>query len=634
MQRTPYTAGFSLIQISILLTVASLVIVAVLPSTQSKISLDATNTTKMNAIIAALRQYQAATCSLPCPADPTLPMGDNNWGRAAANSGTGSPGNCIGGTPAAAYADTTQHIAIGMVPVFTLGLSYDYALDGWRRDITYAVDTGATNNSAGSASITINNYGNIHNSVVALVSHGQDGFGAWLPLAGNSGTATRLNNGSTDTGQSANAQVTSDGHMTNLASFATFVNQQQTSTFDDHVVYSSTQWNINALPVATIVTLTPPANGSYSTGQVLTFTITSRSNITVTGTPRLALSALGTGKLGNGVAPYISYATYTSGSGTNSITFTYTVQSGDSAPTSGISLASGVDLNGGTATVSPCLPFTVPDLSGVLINPVTLYIADQAHNKIYSSPTSGTLTWTSVPAPSGPSPGINSLAIDGSGNLFAAGGTSTYIYKYNGGSWSTFTTSVSSPVAQAIDYNNGNVWVSNYGANNVKKFPSTGGSGTSYSDSFSAPQAIWVDASSNVWVSDGNNNCIKKYNGSSWTTYGSAGTTAGKFNSPVGVYVDAAGSYVWIADTGNNRIQKCTINFSSCTTFGGTATGTAAGQFNSPLTVRGDANGILWVDDSGNNRIQKYDGTTWTIVGSTPAGASIWDALPVPIGTR
>src|SRR5579875_64478 len=135
-------AGFNLIQISILLTVASLVMVAVLPSPQSTVKNNATSVVKMNAILTALRQYQAATGVLPCPADPTLAMGDNNWGRAAANPG--ATGNCIGGIPAAAYADTTSHIALGMVPVFALGLSADYALDGYGRDITYAVDTNAT----------------------------------------------------------------------------------------------------------------------------------------------------------------------------------------------------------------------------------------------------------------------------------------------------------------------------------------------------------------------------------------------------------------------------------------------------------------------------------------------------------
>src|SRR5579883_1975125 len=245
-------AGFNLIQISILLTVASLVMVAVLPSPQSTFKNNATSVVKMNAILTALRQYQAANATLPCPADPTLPVDSANYGLAAANAG--ATGNCIGGTPSAAYADTTNHIAIGMVPFRDLGLSYDYALDAWGRDITYAVDTNATaftsalcSSPSFAGAITVNDYGISHNTVAALVSHGQDGYGAWLPLAGSSGSAKRLDSGSTDTGQADNAQVAHGGGLTVNTTFTSFKNQNATSTFDDNVVYKG-QYNLNILP--------------------------------------------------------------------------------------------------------------------------------------------------------------------------------------------------------------------------------------------------------------------------------------------------------------------------------------------------------------------------------------------------
>jgi hypothetical protein len=250
-------AGFNLIQISILLTVASLVMVAVLPSPQSAVKNNATSVVKMNAILTALRQYQAATGVLPCPADPTQPIGSNTYGVASSNTGTTN--NCVTGTaPNAAYADSTNHIAIGMVPVASLGLSYDYALDGYGRDITYAVDTNATAFPSSfctapniwPGAITVNDNGNIHNTVAALVSHGQDGYGAWLPLQGTSGTASRFNTGSTDTSQADNAQVAHGGGLTanGAGQFQSFIIKPATSTFDDNVVYKSTQWNLNAMP--------------------------------------------------------------------------------------------------------------------------------------------------------------------------------------------------------------------------------------------------------------------------------------------------------------------------------------------------------------------------------------------------
>ncbi len=273
--------------------------VAVLPTPQAKIQHDAASVVKMNAILTALRQYQAANGVLPCPADPTLAMGDNNWGRAAANPGTGSPGNCTGGMPSAAYADATNHIALGMVPVFTLGLSADHALDGYGRDITYAVDTNATAFSFSSplcsaqalpGAITVIDNGNVHNTVVALVSHGQDGYGAWLPLAGSSGTASRFNSGSTDTSQADNAQVQHGGGLTanGAGQFQSFVNKIATSTFDDHVVYNSTQFNMNAIPQSFIsssaytTACTPPCTpvSGYSYCRQITIDYTKVGQVT------------------------------------------------------------------------------------------------------------------------------------------------------------------------------------------------------------------------------------------------------------------------------------------------------------------------------------------------------------------
>jgi hypothetical protein len=57
----------------------------------------------------------------------------------ASNSGPGNTKNCgHGGAINANYVDDTNNIAIGMVPVRALGLSNDYALDGYGHDITYA----------------------------------------------------------------------------------------------------------------------------------------------------------------------------------------------------------------------------------------------------------------------------------------------------------------------------------------------------------------------------------------------------------------------------------------------------------------------------------------------------------------
>jgi len=79
------------------------------------------------------------------------------------------------------------------------------------------------------------------------------------------------------------------------------------------------------------------------------------------GTPRIAINVGGTTR----------YATYTSGSGTTTLTFTYDMISGD-VDLDGVTLISPIDANGGTLRDSSGndanLNFTIPDTSGVIIN--------------------------------------------------------------------------------------------------------------------------------------------------------------------------------------------------------------------------------------------------------------------------
>ncbi len=89
-------------------------------------------------------------------------------------------------------------------------------------------------------------------------------------------------------------------------------------------------------PSATAMTV--PADGTYAAGQDLDFTTTFSESVTVTGTPRIALT-LDTG----GTA----YANYTSGSGTNTLTFQEVVSPGQQDLT-GIVTGTAIDLNGGT----------------------------------------------------------------------------------------------------------------------------------------------------------------------------------------------------------------------------------------------------------------------------------------------
>jgi hypothetical protein len=102
------------------------------------------------------------------------------------------------------------------------------------------------------------------------------------------------------------------------------------------------------------------------------FTVNLSENVIVTGTPRVALNVGGTTR----------YATYTSGSGTSSLIFTYTMTIGD-VDLDGVTLISPLELNGGTLKDlngnDASLTFTVPNTSNVRANYPSLgmdFVAD------------------------------------------------------------------------------------------------------------------------------------------------------------------------------------------------------------------------------------------------------------------
>jgi hypothetical protein len=109
--------------------------------------------------------------------------------------------------------------------------------------------------------------------------------------------------------------------------------------------------------------VTGPSNATYIPGQSLTFTAPFSETVTVTGTPRLALT----------VGSTTRYATYASGSNSRTLTFTYVVQTSSSdIDTDGIAVSTTLDLNGGAIAdlasnaLSP-ETFTAPTLTSVLV---------------------------------------------------------------------------------------------------------------------------------------------------------------------------------------------------------------------------------------------------------------------------
>ena len=164
---------------------------------------------------------------------------------------------------------------------------------------------------------------------------------------------------------------------------------------------------------------------------------------------------------------------------------------------------------------------------------------------------------------------------------------------------------------------------------------SSGGNGNGQMTSASA---VAVDASGNVWVADSGNNRIEEFSssgspalnfsGGTKNYFGTNGSGAGQFQLPKGIAVDASGN-LWISDSVAQTLQKCTPA-GSCTLYG-SGSGSGDGQFNTPQGVAVDSSGNVWMPDDYNSRVNEFtssgspannfSGGTKNYFGSSGSGA-------------
>ena len=146
-----------------------------------------------------------------------------------------------------------------------------------------------------------------------------------------------------------------------------------------------------------------------------------------------------------------------------------------------------------------------------------------------------------------------------------------------------------------------------------------------------------TDGSWNVYVADGDNYRIQKFDasGTFLTTWGGAGTGNGQFLLGLRVATDASGS-VYVTDviaplvSGPGRIQKFDANGTFLTAWGGPGSGN--GQFAGPRGVAAGGSGNVYVADL--HRIQRFDtsGTFLSTWGSQGSGNGQFD-LPTGVAT-
>jgi tripartite motif-containing protein 71 len=142
------------------------------------------------------------------------------------------------------------------------------------------------------------------------------------------------------------------------------------------------------------------------------------------------------------------------------------------------------------------------------------------------------------------------------------------------------------------------------------------------------PAGIAIDGSGDVFVvNEGNMTthgafCVQMFtaHGEFLARWGSDGYGPGQFDHPAGVAVDAEGNF-FVADTGNNRIQK----FSSDGVFLKQWGSIGDGLLRLPSGVALDRDGNLIVADTANKRVQKFSATgafirKWGTTRAEPSG--------------
>ncbi len=292
-----------------------------------------------------------------------------------------------------------------------------------------------------------------------------------------------------------------------------------------------------------------------------------------------------------------------------------------------------------------------------------IYIADNNNNRVRKVDSSGVITTVAGSAFSGYSGdgaaatsatlnGPISVAVDGSGNLYIADQLNNVIRRvnssgtistiagtgtpgYNGDNIAAASAQLNLPAGIAVD-STGNLFIADYANQRIREVVAssgtivtvagngtagfTGDSGAATAAQISAPTAIAVDSSGNLYICDSGNNRIRKVSSGNITTIAGSGTagntgdnaaaTSAQLANPNGIAVDASGN-VYISDTVNNRVRK----IAGSNIYGSAGNGVAGyngdghaalkAELNGPFGLAVDSSGNLYIADARNQVIRQ-----------------------------
>ena len=153
--------------------------------------------------------------------------------------------------------------------------------------------------------------------------------------------------------------------------------------------------------------------------------------------------------------------------------------------------------------------------------------------------------------------------------------------------------------------------------NVVRRYSPTWEFVSAFGGTLAAPQAIAISSSGDVFIADTGNNMVQKFNADGFLikTWGTTGTGDGQFDALSGIAV--FGSRVYVADTNNSRIQVFDLDGAYIDQWG--SLGAGDGELYLPIGIAADGDGFLYVVDHGIGRIQKFnsEGAFVAVWGST-----------------